>query len=328
MGSIRVPIHKSLCFGDTLPLLLHLPHRIEKKKEKHAVSFHSKHFWVALGTTRATRVFAGTLEDDGEENKLKHLVSKALHMIVASPEDAEDIIAGVCRDVDAWVANVQTQDGRVTMDLLSRIQRGEFFTPQADNIELRMIQDEIVDKVGEMLTLHYMGYDFGSLDQGSLPAEDVNQLQSTSRGGKLVRSLDLELLEEQARALEATMGVRKAQSIVQLLGRKSLTLEEMSRIQNIPEKSDAERVLEALMYVDDRQERRALMQEAFIPVSAECDYTEEQEAISTTPMALYQQIVAWQGRCKADDLLLEGIAHQRVGQILEELRDDVFDSLQ
>ena len=286
-----------------------------------------------------SRVLAGSGDENGQEEKsdeeaLRTLMSRAWDMMNAptSPEKADDIISELCRDVDAWV-QLGENNGRVTMDLLRRIERGEFFYPETKGSNTLII-DELVDRVGERLTSHYVGYDVGSLDQTSLPV-NTSQLKAMPNGSLVPsKTVDLELLEEQARALEATIGVRKAQSIVQLLGRKALSLEEMNRIQNIPEKTDAERVLEALMYIDDREERRELMQEAFIPVSADdgVDTTEEQEAISTTPMALYQHILSWQRKLSMkgnDDILpVQGISYQKMQQILEELRTDVFDSLQ
>lgn len=281
--------------------------------------------WITHGAVCSTTCVLSGRSDDSEDT-LRRMVQQALHMILSVPENADGIIAEICDDVDAWVE--EDREGRLNMDLLTRIQQGEFFFPGCTDGNGH--KDALVERVGARLTMHYVGCDFGSLDEDSL-RDDTNSMHVMSKGNLVPsRSVDLKLLEEQARALEATIGVRKAQSIVELLGRKTLSVEEMDRIQNIPQKRDAERVLEVLVCIEDRRERCSVMKEAFIPVSSDDDNMGEEEAISTTPMALYQEILSWQGTYEegTNIEIMADLPQQQVREILEELREDVFDSLQ
>ena len=298
---------------------------VPKKLERNRTCLLVHPSWITHGAICSTPcVLSGSFDDS--EDTLRRMVHQALHMMVSVPENADGIIAEICNDIDAWVK--EDREGRLNMDLLTRIQQGEFFFPGCTDGNGH--RDELVERVGARLTMHYVGCDFGSLDKDSL-RDDTNSIQVMSQGNLVPsRSVDLKLLEEQAQALEATIGVKKAQSIVELLGRKTLSVEEMNRIQNIPQKRDAERVLEVLVCIEDRRERCSVMKEAFIPALEDDDNMGEEEEISTTPMALYQEILSWQGKFEdgTDIEIMADLPQHHVQEILEELREDVFDSLQ
>lgn len=298
---------------------------VPKKLERNRTCLIVQTSYITHGAVCSTTCVLSGRSDDSEDT-LRRLVQEALHMMMCVPENADGIIAEICDDIDAWVE--EDRGGRLNMDLLTRIQRGEFFFPECTDANGQ--RDELVERVGARLTMHYVGCDFGSLDEDSL-RDNKNTIQVMSKGNLVPsRSVDLKLLEEQARALEATIGVQKAQSLVELLGRKTLSAEERNRIKNIPQKRDAERVLEVLVCVEDRRERCSVMKEAFIPVSEDDDNMGDEEAISTTPMALYQEIISWQGKYEdgTNIEIMADLPQQQVQEILQELREDVFDSLQ
>lgn len=273
----------------------------------------------------------------GEENMsvdvLESLVHKTLKLIESVPEDKDARIDDLCDQIELLVK--ENSGIQVNMDLLTRVQQGDVFWDDDDDDKTDGgLKDDIVERLGARLTSLYFGSDFGSLDRANEYKTDTNMnAMQTVASGNLVpsKSVDLQRFEEQAQALEATIGKQKAQSIVELLGRKSLSVEEMERIQSIPEKSDAERILEALLCIEDERERKELMEEAFIPVSAVdmAGNTQEVEVLSTTPMALYQVIRSWQHNYEETASIegVTGVPFPEVQRILEELRRDVLDSL-
>lgn len=270
------------------------------------------------------------------EEKLRIIMDDAIDKLTLVPEEKESILAALREMVDVWVED--TANGTVTVDLLMKIQRGDFPSKIYDaektgaGLDEALIHD-VVECVGTQLTSYYLGYDFGSLDTMTEQKriEPMDKVREITTGSMVpFNSIDLQLCDEQARALEATIGIQKAESLVQLLGRKSLSADEMLDIQKIPEKSDARRILEVLVTIPDRVERKELMKEAFTPVDDTPGHVaeeEEEEALWTTPMALCQEILLWKERLRRGDAIENGQELVFGDDVLEELWQDAFDTL-
>lgn len=207
-----------------------------------------------------------------------------------------------------------------------------------------------LDIVGERLTASLLGLstclDMGEVQRGeeemieraSLKGESgegVGDGSSVAKGGvasELQLSMQgMELLQQQAVALEATIGIRKAESIVQILGRKRVSDDDMKTVA-IPEKGDAWRILEVLVQVPDRVERRDMLHEAFVPIDeTEDEEYGEEEALSTTPFALLQIVQACLASQNELDNMCRGISatwsRHDVVHALKELREDIMESI-
>jgi len=150
------------------------------------------------------------------------------------------------------------------------------------------------------------------------------------------------LLQQQAAALEATVGIRRAESLVQLLGRRQISTDaQMTMVK----KEDSKRILEVLVQIRDRQQRCLMMLEAFVPVTEDDDgggggddveeFDEGEEALSTTPFVLLQTIDGILHSETKSEELLEDVSAQmglpmpreHLDRILSELREDVMSSL-
>jgi hypothetical protein len=247
--------------------------------------------------------------------------------------------------VDTWVE----KHGPVTLQMLTAMESRNPSVRLSSNND-RVYPQSIIETVGGRLTAHYLG--LGSSISTTIVLQDTtehkceeveNSMPCTERRNMddiIVSGESMQLLQQQAMALEATIGIRKAESIVQLLGRKRLSKEEIDRMQQIPDKNNAWRILEVLVRIEDRLERRGLLEEAFLPLNDDVQssedvdgfFEEDMEALSTTPMALYQEVRSCLRSTERFDTLLKDIsadANSDAAQIkaaLEELQDDiVFD---
>ena len=160
----------------------------------------------------------------------------------------------------------------------------------------------------------------------------------------------MELLEQQAAALEATMGAQRAQSLTEIIGRKKLMVpEEASSLFSVADA--AARILEVLVQIENREERAAVLPDAFSPpiksqrgaptVSSEeeemdDDDDEGEEFLYTSPLQLLQSVDLWLHRVEvaaesgsggAAPMLngaVLGMSSDRLVGVLQELREDIL----
>lgn len=133
--------------------------------------------------------------------------------------------------------------------------------------------NEAIEAIATRITQHLLGLggarDAGDASTSLYPQQD-----------RLVR--DLAVTSE----LEAAMIARKAESVLQVIGRKAISPEDLHIC--IPDKSDAVRILEVLLQEEDTAARHGMLSDAFD--SGEFEDDEEREGVWTTPMALFQAI--------------------------------------
>ena len=126
----------------------------------------------------------------------------------------------------------------------------------------------------------------------------------------------MKLLEQQAAALEATIGTTRARSLVEIIGRKRLeTSEEAEQVELLAQPPDAaRRILEVLVQVDSKEERAAMLADAFTPPTGDAfdTSTEELEEVFTTPLQLLAAVDLWLERGSGlEPSLLP--SHERLG---------------
>lgn len=138
------------------------------------------------------------------------------------------------------------------------------------------------------------------------------------------------LMEQQAAAFEATIGIQKAETILQLLGRTSVSEETQS---HFLEKDASRRILEVLVQIQDKSQRRVLLAEALVPASDdESEVDDSEEALSTTPFVLLQEVE----RCLRSPEQLENLAqdtslqgsHESLAEILSDIKAGLMDIIQ
>jgi hypothetical protein len=117
-------------------------------------------------------------------------------------------------------------------------------------------------------------------------------MRSTAALGLSIQGM--QLLQQQAMALDATMGAHRARVLTEILGRATVT--SSRQIQRLAEADAAGRILEVLLQVRDRHERASMLPDAFTPPEdAQPCYdsgsdADNQEEIFTTPLQLLQAI--------------------------------------
>jgi hypothetical protein len=153
------------------------------------------------------------------------------------------------------------------------------------------------------------------------------------------------LLNQQAVALESIVSTSRARSLTEVIGRKKIeTQEEQRNILNMTAQVDvANRILEVLVGIPYRQERAALLGDAFTPPAEDMvqreqqeeeeDDNEEEEQVYTSPFRLLQAIDFMLARVDEDsyfggssestDKNGEEYNYGGTRLVLEELRDDV-----
>lgn len=160
----------------------------------------------------------------------------------------------------------------------------------------------------------------------------------------------MELLEQQAAALEATMGSQRAQALTEILGRKQMKKPEEAN--TLLAADAAGRILEVLVQIDSREDRAAMLPEAFTPPSApvggrnpanggnasvDVENEDDEEDLYTTPLQLLQAVDLWLHRAQIEGSpqdgrsvtgLLGGSALgldvRRLLVVLNELREDIL----
>lgn len=152
------------------------------------------------------------------------------------------------------------------------------------------------------------------------------------------------LLHQQAVALESIVGISRARSLTEVIGRKKIeTQKEQQNILNMTAQVDvANRILEVLVGIPDRQERAALLGDAFTPPPGDMvqikqqddddDDDEEEEQVYTSPLRLLQAIDLmlarvdeesyYSGESSGEEYNYGG-GTEGTRVVLEELRDDV-----
>ncbi len=197
----------------------------------------------------------------------------------SSPNDELNALLGTLdaaetkteREIQAAVDAFCAEHG-ATMEMLTVLKGfGEQADRRGDGEGMEAV--EVVEAVAARITQHLLGL------AGARGGEDAST-SLVSEQYRLVR--DLAATSE----LEAAMVARKAESVLQLIGRKSISAEDLHV--RIPDKSDAVRILEVLMQVEDTAARHEMLADAFD--SGEFEEDEEQEGVWTTPMALFQAI--------------------------------------
>ena len=137
---------------------------------------------------------------------------------------------------------------------------------------------DAIDAVAARLTSHLLGVLTG------VAAGDTSLVVQETRE-RLVK--DLALTSE----LEALMIARKAESVLQLIGRKAISPNDLHV--RIPDQSAAVRILDVLLQAEDATARRMMLADAFDAGEDgqdEFSQDEEREGLWTTPMVLYQAI--------------------------------------
>jgi hypothetical protein len=228
---------------------------------------------TALGRTALVRrpaptlvtvlpIYMDTIRGRGNSTPPKSSPNDELNVLIDATETKSE------REIQAAVDAFCAEHGS-TMEML-KILKG--LGEQAD---LRGDREgtEAIEVIAARITQHLLGLG------GARVAEDAST-SIVAQQDRLVR--DLAATSE----LEAAMIARKAESVLQLIGRKSISSEDLHI--RIPDKSDAVRILEVLMDVEDTAARHEMLADAFDRGDFEED--EEEEGLWTTPMALYQAI--------------------------------------
>jgi hypothetical protein len=172
--------------------------------------------------------------------------------------------------------------------------------------------------------------------------------EAIRRNAALGLSLEgMELLEQQAAALEATMGTQRAQALTEIIGRKEMSaVPPQDAFTNLLAADAAGRILEVLLQIDSREDRAAMLPEAFTPPRDEMyenndDEQEqeegEEEELYTTPLQLLQVVDLWLHRAQTtpsdsssnDNTRLIagyslGLDSDQLVTVLQELREDIL----
>jgi len=136
----------------------------------------------------------------------------------------------------------------------------------------------------------------------------------------------MRLLEQQAAALEVSLGATKAQALIEILGRKSANPSDNSIAHGLMAAHTASRILEVLIQIDAREERCAMLPNAFIPPDQgqESGLSEDEDALCTTPWQLLQAIDLWLTRSRQQPLEIESVDPEKAVETLKELRQDLL----
>lgn len=136
----------------------------------------------------------------------------------------------------------------------------------------------------------------------------------------------MRLLEQQAAALEVSLGATKAQALTEILGRKSANPSDNSIAHGLMAAHTASRILEVLIQIDSREERCAMLPNAFIPPDQgqESGMSEDEDALCTTPWQLLQAIDLWLKRSRQEPLEIESVDPEKAVETLKELREDLL----
>jgi hypothetical protein len=163
-------------------------------------------------------------------------------------------------------------------------------------------------------------------------------LKSSGKTGSLLKDLTgktspislsvegMRLLEQQAAALEVSLGATKAQALTEILGRKSANPSDNSIAYGLMAAHTASRILEVLIQMESREERCAMLPNAFIPPDQgqESGTSEDEDALCTTPWQLLQAIDLWLKRSRQEALEIECVDPEKVVETLKELREDLL----
>lgn len=174
------------------------------------------------------------------------------------------------------------------------------------------------------------------------PAPLGDAVRATAALGLTVEGMSL--LEQQAAALEATMGARRAAALTEILGRKAVAAPEEAA--GLMAAGAAGRILEVLVQIEGREDRAAMLPEAFTPpassgagpaaaaVASDDEGEGSEEELHTTPLQLLQAVDLWLQRAQggggggvAAPLLVGsalGVEPGRLVEVLEELREDIM----
>ncbi len=166
--------------------------------------------------------------------------------------------------------------------------------------------------------------------------------EAVRRNAALGLSLEgMELLEQQAAALEATMGTQRAQALTEVIGRKEITAVPSQEASNLIAADAAGRILEVLLQIDNREDRAAMLPEAFTPPGDEMYENEDQEdekdeeELYTTPLQLLQAVDLWLQRAQSTPNSSSsttpliagyslGLDSDQLVTVLQELREDIL----
>jgi hypothetical protein len=181
-------------------------------------------------------------------------------------------------------------------------------------------------------------------DASSSPALAETVLRNAALGLSLE---GMELLEQQAAALEATMGTQRAQALTEIIGRKEMTIVPQEAT-NLLAADAAGRILEVLLQIDNREDRAAMLPEAFTPPKDEmyendAEEEKEEEELYTTPLQLLQAVDLWLHRAQSapppyldpvdpssssSTLLIAGYSlgldSDQLVRVLQDLREDIL----
>jgi hypothetical protein len=147
------------------------------------------------------------------------------------------------------------------------------------------------------------------------------------------------LFQQQAAALEAVVGVSRARSLTEVLGRKRVGSPAEAR--GVLAADAAGRILEVLLSIPARGDRAAMLPDAFTPPHDSSDSdgggggsgAEEEEELHTTPLQLLQAVDLWLARAQGEGaggeaaaarLLPGGALDGGALRALQELREDVM----
>ena len=213
-----------------------------------------------------------------------------LHALVTGATETERSELEIQDMVDAFC----TEHG-ATMDMLKIMKGlGEKADDRGD-----CKASETIEVIAARVTQHLLGLSGARDDDGSTSL--VSQQQRMAR--------DLAVTSE----LEAAMIARKAESMLQLIGRKAISPEDLHV--RIPDRSDAVRILEVLLSVENPKHRHEMLVDAFDSGEYEENAeNEEEEGLWTTPMVLYQAI----------EERLSSTAGDSEADILRDLKDKIL----
>lgn len=213
--------------------------------------------------------------------------------------------------------------------------------------ELRLAAEQSADSQAESTQVTTTQQNNNSTNQAS--SAFLTVVKQTAELG--LSPEGMALLHQQAVALESIVSTSRAHSLTEVIGRKKIeTQEEQQNILNMTAQIDvANRILEVLVGIPDRQERAALLGDAFTPPPEDMvqreqqeeedddNDNEEEEQVYTSPFRLLQAIDLMLARVDEDSYYGDssgstnnsgeeynyggGMEGTRV--VLEELRDDV-----
>jgi len=224
----------------------------------------------------------------------RHMLVSQKHLCLKEQELLETLMRKDDAALLAW-ANENKDD--ITLDFLQWISDEE--SQSIDENEKKILWS-----LGSRLTAICIGVmPVGSTGQQGLERDDgltevaqSNQkvegawpsADGSSRVPIRLSNQGMVLMEQQAAAFEATIGIQKAETILQLLGRASVSEEAQL---HFTEKNASRRILEVLVQVQDMSQRRVLLAEALVPATEdESEVDESEEALSTTPFVLLQEV--------------------------------------